>query len=227
MNSNYEIETIEMDLGNTEGIQEVETLELPDPLEANAEALTEVTEIDYDAILTGLEQDAINQGFEHIDIHNDSERLNQSLESFIDTNWETMSLDDKKAAMDDLANYVRDSIDFKSQPAIEYYNNAVDGDYGGYDPMSNTLHVNEHMLHDSNEAADTIAHELWHAYQYERSNNPQNSRDFQYQYNFDNYISADLGQEAYENQLVEAEARGFASQFKDQIYQIKGGQNRG
>ena len=47
--------------------------------------------------------------------------------------------------------------------------------------------------------------------------NPKRPLDYQYQFNFDNYISPELGQEAYESQLVEAEARAFAAQFKDRI----------
>ena len=87
---------------------------------------------------------------------------------------------------------------------------------------TNTLHINEYMLYNSDEAADTIAHELWHAHQYECAINPQNARDYQYQYNFENYIPPELGQDAYEAQLVEAEARAFAAQFKDRLSMIKG-----
>lgn len=53
--------------------------------------------------------------------------------------------------------------------------------------------------------------------------NPRCARDYQYQYNFENYIPPELGQEAYENQLVEAEARAFAAQFKDKLASVNGG----
>lgn len=74
-----------------------------------------------------------------------------------------------------------------------------------------------HMLYDNNEAADTIAHELWHAYQHERAMNPQSAKDYQYQYGFENYIRPDDDFTAYQDQLVEAEARAFAQQFKDRL----------
>lgn len=73
------------------------------------------------------------------------------------------------------------------------------------------------MLYDNNEAADTIAHELWHAYQHERAMNPQSAKDYQYQYGFENYIRPDDDFTAYQDQLVEAEARAFAQQFKDRL----------
>lgn len=37
------------------------------------------------------------------------------------------------------------------------------------------------------------------------------------QYNFENYIRPEMGHELYENQLVEAEARAFAQQFKGRL----------
>jgi hypothetical protein len=128
----------------------------------------------------------------------------------------------KKETMANLADFVVDLVGFDNPPKIEYYNNEKEGDFGGYDASTNTLHVNEYMLYNSREAADTIAHELWHAHQHECATNPQNARDYQYQYNFENYIKPELGQEAYENQLVEAEARAFAAQFKDRLELISG-----
>ncbi|MDR2731244.1 MAG: hypothetical protein LBB81_10165 [Treponema sp.] len=78
----------------------------------------------------------------------------------------------------------------ENPPNIEYYNETEQGDYGGYNPATNTLNINEYMLYDSNEAANTVTHELWHAYQHEKASNPQSPKDFQYQYGFDNYICA-------------------------------------
>ena len=175
------------------------------------------SQIDYDEILEGIDQDALNEGFSHINIDNDPERLNSSLENFHDETWQGLTLDEQKDSMRQLADYVVETVGLKNPPQIEYYNNERVGDYGGYDSSTNILSVNEYMLYDNAEAADTITHELWHAYQNEHSINPQNARDYQYQYNFENYIQPDLGQEAYENQLVEAEARAFASQIKNRL----------
>lgn len=183
---------------------------------------TQDININYDEIYDSIREEALEQGFENIQYDADPERLDGSLESFREDNWEQLSLEEQKESMDDLADYVKDVIGFKNPPNIEYYNNPRAGDYGGYEPTTNTLRVNEHMLYESNEAADTIAHELWHAHQHECAMNPQSALDYQYQYNFNNYISPSLGQEAYENQLVEAEARAFAEQFKDRIGMLRG-----
>lgn len=183
---------------------------------------TQEFEINYEEIYEGIQQEALEQGFEGIDIDSDSERLEESLQNFTESNWESLSLDEQKSGMSDLANYVVDIIGFENPPAIEYYNNAQMGDFGGYDASTNTLNVNEYMLYNSEEAADTIAHELWHAHQHECAMHPQSARDYQYQYNFINYIPPDLGQEAYESQLIEAEARAFAAQFKDRLSHIEG-----
>lgn len=191
-------------------------------IDADTEIPTDVTidstsdvqpEIDYEAVYSGLD----SYDFDGVDVNTVTERLDSSLERFQSGTWESLSVDDQKAAMSDLADYVKDVIGFENPPNIVYYNNPVDGDYGGYSPETNTLSVNEYMLYDNNEAADTIAHELWHAYQHERAMNPQSAKDYQYQYGFDNYIRPDDDFTAYQDQLVEAEARAFAQQFKDRL----------
>ena len=178
----------------------------------------EAADIDYEAVYSGLE----SYDFDGIDYCSDADRLDSSLENFQNETWENLSIDDQKAAISDLADYVKDVIGFDNPPQIVYYNNPTDGDYGGYSPSTNTLAVNEHMLYDNNEAADTIAHELWHAYQHERAMNPQSAKDYQYQYGFENYIRPDDDFTAYQDQLVEAEARAFAQQFKDRLCMNRG-----
>lgn len=179
-----------------------------------AENVSDVAEnIDYDAIYAGLDR----YNFDGIDVNTDVERLDTALDQFQSETWESMSVDEQKAAMSDLADYVEDIIGFDNPPEIVYYNNPVDGDYGGYSRDTNTLSVNEYMLYNNSEAADTIAHELWHAYQCERAANPQSAKDYQYQYGFDNYIKPEDDFSGYQEQLVEAEARAFAQQFKDRL----------
>ena len=187
--------------------------QLTEGLEPADEAADIPQEIDYDEVYSGLD----SYDFDGIDISSDVDRLDSSLESFQPETWENLSVDEQKAAMSDLADYVKDAIGFDKPPQIVYYNNPVEGDYGGYSPGTNTLEVNEYMLYDSGEAADTVAHELWHAYQHERALNPQSVKDYQYQYGFDNYIQPDVDFTAYQDQLVEAEARAFAQQFKDRL----------
>ena len=197
----------------SEGIVETGQ-DFPQEFPEETPAVTDLpNEINYDEVFEGLD----DYDFDGIDYASDTERLDSSLENFDSSTWEGLSLDEQKAAMTDLADYVKDVIGFDNPPEIVYYNNPVDGDYGGYSPGSNTLEVNEYMLYNNEEAADTVAHELWHAYQHQRANNPQSAKDYQYQYGFDNYIRPEDDFAGYQDQLVEAEARAFAQQFKDRL----------
>ena len=178
------------------------------------------SEIDYDEVFEGLD----SYDFDGVDYLQDVERLDSSLISFQPERWQELDLNQQKEAMTELAEYVQEVTGLENPPTIEFYNNPVDGDYGGYMASTNTLSINEHMLYDSNEAADTVAHELWHAYQHERAMNPQSAKDYQYQYNFDHYISPKrdmfgrfVNFTEYQDQLVEAEARAFAEQFKGRL----------
>ncbi len=97
-----------------------------------------------------------------------------------------------------------------------------DGEYGGYNPETNTLEINENMLDDSAEAADTVAHEMWHAHQQQCALDPTSEKGREYQEGFDNYISPEYDFEGYQNQMVEAEARDYAQGFKDRLAGMKG-----
>lgn len=190
-----------------------ETLEVDNPLDVETPVVDVPTEIDYDAVYGGLDE----YDFDGIDYSIDTERLDASLDNFESDTWEHLSIDEQKNAMSDLADYVEEVIGFDNPPEIVYYNNPVEGDYGGYSPSTNTLEVNEYMLYNNEEAADTVAHELWHAYQHQRALNPQSAKDYQYQYGFDNYIRPEDDFSGYQDQLVESEARAFAQQFKDRL----------
>lgn len=190
-----------------------ETLEVDNPLDVETPIVDVPAEIDYDAVYGGLDE----YDFDGIDYSIDTERLDASLDNFESDTWEQLSVDEQKNAMSDLADYVEEVIGFDNPPEIVYYNNPVEGDYGGYSPSTNTLEVNEYMLYNNEEAADTVAHELWHAYQHQRALNPQSAKDYQYQYGFDNYIRPEDDFSGYQDQLVEAEARAFAQQFKDRL----------
>jgi len=131
--------------------------------------------------------------------------------------WSDMSLDDQKNAMNDLADDVIADTGMKNPPEIVFSGDMGDGNYGGYNPETNTIEINENMLDDGPEAADTIAHEMWHAYQHECAQDASNPRGAEYQEGFNNYITPDLDFEAYENQMVEAEARDFAAGYRDRF----------
>jgi soluble cytochrome b562 len=194
---------------------ELDALELK-PLEEN-EAHAD-TLIDYDEVFEGLD----SYDFDGKDFNQDTEWLSTVLDGFQEDNWSNMDLPSQKEQILEMLDYASNVIGLEKPPDIEYYCEATPWDYGGYSPETNTLQINEYMLKDSNEAADTVAHELWHAYQHERASNPKSPKDFQYQFGFENYINPFDDFDAYQNQLVEAEARAFADQFKGLLEQMKG-----
>ncbi|MDR1859155.1 MAG: hypothetical protein LBQ69_06755 [Treponema sp.] len=188
-----------------------------EPLTDSFDPIQEVP-IDYNMVFEGLDE----YDFDGKDYNQNTEQLNSLLEGFTEDNWANIDLAGQKEQITGLFDYVNDVLGLENPPNIEYYNEHEQGNYGGYNPATNTLSINEYMLYDSNEAADTVAHELWHAYQHERASNPQSPKDYQYQFGFDNYIRPSDDFDGYQSQLVEAEARAFADQFKGALAQIKG-----
>jgi hypothetical protein len=153
---------------------------------------------------------------------NGSEQLDSILDNFQENNWSDLSLEEQKQSMTNLADYVAADTGNDNPPEIVFKDDMPDGSYGGYNPGTNTMEVNVNMLDDSNEAADTIAHEMWHAHQEQAANDPNNPRAEEYQEGFDNYISPEFDFEGYQNQMVEAEARDYAQGFKDRLAGLKG-----
>jgi hypothetical protein len=132
-------------------------------LEVDEKPNIDETQINYDEIYEIIEQEALAEGFSHINIENDPERLTSSLDNFNDETWQNLSLDEQKDSINNLSDYVSEVVGLENPPVIEYYNNPKDEDFGGFNPDTNTLSINEHMLYQSDEAADTVAHVLWHA----------------------------------------------------------------
>lgn len=174
----------------------------------------ELSEQDIDTVYEGLSE----YDFHGVDCLENFERLDASLENFTAENWENLSIDEQKEKMTDLAQYIIDVTGLENPPRIEFYNNAQEGDYGGFDRTTNTLSINEHMLYQNDEAADTVAHELWHALQYQRASNPRTKLDAMYAENFNDYISPNEDFEGYQSQILESEARAFAQQIKSRLH---------
>jgi len=152
----------------------------------------------------------------------DNEQLDPILDNFQEDKWSDLSLEEQKQSMNDLADFVAADTENENPPEIVFRDDMEDGAYGGYNPGTNTIEINANMLDDSHEAADTISHEMWHAYQEQVANDPNNPRAQEYQEGFDNYIRPEYDFEGYQNQMVEAEAREYAQGFKDRLTEIKG-----
>lgn len=193
--------------------------------------------IDYQAVYEGLEE----YDFDGINYLADCSRLDDCLDSFTDHNWEERSLLDKKDAIESLKGYIQDVVGLNNPPEVVYYVKPDCFDYGGYNDRTNTLQINTYSLDQhaetppgvnvAQEAADTVAHELWHAYQYQCAEHPRSgaegSIDFQRQFGLKNYVrpvhdntGRCINFEDYQDQLVEAEARAFAEQFKGRLAEI-------
>jgi hypothetical protein len=151
-----------------------------------------------------------------------TEQMDAVLDNFQENKWSDLSLEEQKQSMTNLADYVADTTGNKNPPEIVFREDMNDGEYGGYNPETNTLEINENMLGDSSEAADTVAHEMWHAHQQQCALDPASEKGQEYQEGFDNYISPEYDFEGYQNQMVEAEAREYAQGFKDRLTGMKG-----
>jgi len=139
------------------------------------------------------------------------------LDNFHENNWGDLSLEEQKQSMTDLAACVAADTGNENPPEIVFTSDMPDGSYGSYDSSTNTITINENMLDDSAEAVDTVAHEMWHAYQQQCIQDPTNAKAAEYQEGFDNYISPEYDFEVYQNQMVEAEARDYAQGIKNRI----------
>ena len=151
-----------------------------------------------------------------------NEQLDSVLDNFQEDTWSDLSLEEQKQSMTELADCVAADTGNENPPEIVFRDDMNDGEYGGYNPETNTLEINQNMLDDSAEAADTIAHEMWHAHQQQCALDPTSDKGREYQEGFDNYISPEYDFEGYQNQMVEAEAREYAQGFKDRLAGMKG-----
>lgn len=188
-----------------------EIQDIPDDMPAS--------EIESQMVIQDIPDD-VPGAFAHENVHNDgfeNSDIEQIMDNFREDNWEGLSEEEKKEALNELAEYTADDLGLDNPPNIEYYNSDDQGDYGGYSEADNTIYINASNLHDSAEAADTIAHETRHCYQYECADDPNSREGSDFKENLDNYITPDIDFEAYQEQPVEADARAYAQEFKDMI----------
>lgn len=102
----------------------------------------------------------------------------------------------------------RPSCDLKTAKMKDY-------EMGEYDPTTNTIVVNEQLVHSDNprRALETTLHEGRHAYQQDVMNNPDKYPDHPMReiWAENNYISPNEDFEAYYNQPIEVDARSYAN----------------
>ena len=172
-----------------------------------------------DYLMNEIIQDSFfeEEALDVIDIYKDKDQLETIMGDFAQETWGNLAIPEQQERIDDLKNYIVDCIGLENPPEVTYYYNDDPGDYAYVDPNKNIICINEYNLWNNEEAADTIAHELWHSYQQQRADILENETDQMYLEGFQNYISADIDPVGYEEQFVEVDARNFAQQFKDMI----------
>lgn len=126
--------------------------------------------------------------------------------------------------LDTLQQVENEMAGVQGRPSVEVVADEMSrGSFGYFDGAS--IHVGAEALQDENvaENVDTIVHEGRHAYQQYAVDHPGFHSDHEqvqaWDENFDNYLTAEMyGQEAYQNQPVEADAWNYASQIRQAVY---------
>ena len=147
----------------------------------------------------------------------DEAKASEVLSPFKLGNWEQLTIQEQKQAVEKLADYNAEILGVEDKPRIIYYNAEDPCDFGGYSAKQNAIYINEYNMHDAAETADTISHEYRHKYQHERAEKLETERDLEFKDGFDNYIRAEDDYQGYKEQLVEADARAYAQIVKDKI----------
>lgn len=153
-------------------------------------------------------------------VYSRSTRREQVLSRFNQKEWETMSLSDKKATCNQLADVIAEELGLDKKPTIKYYNNSKNGSYGSFDYRTNTLRINTYYFEEGNtvpwtEVVDTIAHELRHAKQFVNLAIDPNSEVSQ---SFMHYVSSSESYADYYSQPCEVDARAYAKKWAE--YQL-------
>lgn len=192
-------------------------------LDENNKAITEQLGDEYASMVNRpphSELSAVNDGTDvpgEINYFIDETKAADSLSPFRQSNWEQLTLQEQKQAIEKLAGYNAEILGVEERPRIVYYHAEDPSEYGGYSARQNAIYINESNMHDAVETADTISHEYRHKYQHERAEKLETERDLAFKDGFDNYIRAEDDYQGYTEQLVEADARAYAQAVKEQI----------
>lgn len=153
----------------------------------------------------------------NVDIFRDKDEIDRILKDFKQDNWNDLTTEERKEAIYGLKDYIENTIGLEKCPELQFYNNPDPGDFAYVTGDGSVIAINEYTIGEAKEAADSIAHELWHAYQHQRANLLENEQDYMYKDGFDNYISPDIDFTMYEEQFVESDAREFAMRIRERI----------
>jgi len=191
-------------------------------LDENSIQIAEITGEKYESIRY-QEGSLIREVNEGVDVPGetnyfvDETRANEVLSPFKRDTWENMTIQEQKAAVEELALYNADILGIANPPDIRYYRKDDPTDFGGFSASNHTIYINENNMGNAAETADTISHEYRHCYQHERAEKLETERDLEFKEGFDSYIAPENDYFTYKNQLVEKDAREYAEVVKNKI----------
>ena len=153
-------------------------------------------------------------------VYSNTVRREEVLSHFNQDDWEMMSLAERKATCNQLADIISDELGLKNRPSIKYYYSDSDSCYGAFEYNSNRLKINTYYFEKGHtvpwtEIVDTIAHELRHAHQFANLLVDPNSDISR---SFINYTSSSESFADYWMQPCEVDARAYAKQWTE--YQL-------
>lgn len=145
--------------------------------------------------------------------YSDIERIRQAGESFDDS-------------VRNVVDYLSGLLNLNEKPQVTFCQYDPDGPLGTFSNDSNEVIVyysDPPKEYVDSETINTVAHEMWHAYQYQVCEDSHVSqKNFkmaeQYNINYEHYIDGGLDYEGYYNQLVEVEARYFGEKFSNMFF---------
>ena len=180
------------------------------------EKVKKLQEAVVDYINTGAAQNSANSNAYYRQGESSARNIDSILNDFKDESWATKDEATRKANIRELSDYVINDLGLTNPPSINYYYREPDEDgtisCGFYRPGDNSININTYTMDDSRETADTVAHEMRHAWQRQRAANPQTDEDRAFANNLrpGNYIRHEVNPLGYYRQPVERDARQYA-----------------
>ena len=148
-----------------------------------------------------------------------SSEIKDILSQFDETDWNKMELSEE-VLIEKFAEQIGKELGMEEIPEIDFYD-GPEGEYGCYIERYNAIGINRNTLDNVKELIDTIAHEMRHGYQKYRADIGETEMDQMYRYGLEHYIAPEYDEDGYivnfmdyYDQLMEAEARAFAKQFR-------------
>ena len=204
----------------TDGLSKEAALNFWDKVFSEHNDKVDINEVDEDTPLAeifGRFEDEFAFDFEI------NEDIQTVLDKFENGSWERLSDYERKTLVGELADLIGKKLGLDEIPEIAFFE-APENCCGAFNQVTNTVEINSGSFTQPKELINTIAHEIRHAYQYQRALKQETYKDMLYKCNFENYISpielADgkyLFFTDYQDQLIEAEARAFANIFNEEV----------